>query len=44
MILGQSAATAACIAIDKKTDIQELEYQELKSQLLKDKQILVPIQ
>ena len=44
MILGQSAATAACMAIDKKTDIQELEYQELKSQLLKDKQILVPIQ
>jgi len=42
--LGQSAATAACMAIDKKTVIQELEYQELKSQLLKDKQILAPVQ
>lgn len=40
MILGQSAATAACIAIDEKTGIQDIEYQTLKSQLLKDRQIL----
>ncbi len=40
MILGQSAATAACIAIDKKKAIQDIEYQTLNSQLLKDGQIL----
>jgi len=40
MILGQSAATAACIAIDKKTAIQDIEYKTLNSQLLKDGQIL----
>ncbi len=40
MILGQSAATAACIAIDKKTAIQDIEYSTLKTQLLKDGQIL----
>jgi len=40
MILGQSAATAACIAIDKRVKIQEVAYQELKTQLLNDKQIL----
>jgi len=40
MILGQSAATAACIAIDKKTGIQDIEYKILNAQLLKDGQIL----
>ena len=40
MILGQSAATAACIAIDKKTSVQHIEYKTLNSQLLKDGQIL----
>ena len=40
MILGQSAATAACIAIDKKTSVQDIEYKTLNSQLLKDGQIL----
>jgi len=40
MILGQSAATAACIAIDKRVEIQNVEYQELKSRLLDDKQVL----
>ena len=40
MILGQSAATAACIAIDKKTSVHDIEYKTLNSQLLKDGQIL----
>jgi len=40
MILGQSAATAACIAIDRKEDIQNIDYQELESRLLNDGQIL----
>ena len=40
MILGQSAATAAYIAIDRKVDIQKIDYQELKSRLLNDGQIL----
>jgi len=40
MILGQSAATAACLAIDNNTTVQELAYNALKEQLLKDKQIL----
>jgi hypothetical protein len=43
MILGQSAATAACLAIDSKVDIQKVNYQELKSCLLKDRQILSAI-
>ncbi len=40
MILGQSAATAAALAIDNKTDVQSLDYSILKTHLLKDKQIL----
>ncbi len=40
MVLGQSAATAACLAIDESTSIQELDYQLLKPQLLADKQRL----
>ena len=40
MILGQSAATAACITIDEKKGIQDIKYETLKTQLLKDKQIL----
>jgi len=40
MILGQSSATAASLAIDKRVDIQEIEYHELRSKLLNDKQIL----
>jgi hypothetical protein len=40
MVLGQSAATAACIAIDDKCDIQKVEYAKLKERLLKDKQVL----
>jgi hypothetical protein len=40
MVLGQSAATAACIAIDEKVDVQKVDYAKLKERLLKDKQVL----
>ena len=40
MILGQSAATAASMAIDSGTPVQELDYALLREQLLKDGQIL----
>jgi hypothetical protein len=40
MILGQSAATLASMAIDQKKSIYEISYEELKEQLLKDGQIL----
>jgi hypothetical protein len=41
MILGQSAASAAIQAIDRKVSVQEVDYEKLKQQLLKDKQKLV---
>lgn len=40
MVLGQSAATAACLSIDEKVDIQDLEYQLLEKQLLSGNQQL----
>lgn len=40
MILGQSAATAACIAIDQDISVQKVAYQDLKKQLQKGKQVL----
>jgi hypothetical protein len=40
MVLGQSAATAASLAIDDRLAIQQVDYQKLRKQLLKDKQIL----
>ncbi|SHN45238.1 FAD-dependent oxidoreductase [Chitinophaga sp. CF418] len=40
MILGQSAATAAIQAIDAKKAVQDINYGQLKAQLLKDKQRL----
>lgn len=40
MILGQSAATAACIAIDDGATVQEVSYPKLKDRLLADGQIL----
>ncbi len=40
MVLGQSAATAACLAIDESTSVQELDYQLLESHLVADKQRL----
>ena len=41
MVLGQSAATAATIAIDEKSTVQEIEYSKLKNRLQADKQKLV---
>jgi penicillin V acylase-like amidase (Ntn superfamily) len=40
MILGQSAATAACLAIEKEVPLQKLNYAALRARLLKDGQIL----
>lgn len=40
MILGQSAATAAVMSIDKNIAVQDLNYEELKAQLLADHQRL----
>lgn len=40
MILAQSATAAAVQAIDKKIAIQDIDYQQLKQQMIKDKQIL----
>lgn len=40
MILGQSAATAAAMAIDGKLDVQDVPYEKLRARLLKDGQVL----
>ena len=40
MILGQSAATAASLAMDAKGAVQDVSYESLSAQLLKDGQIL----
>lgn len=40
MILGQSAATAACLAIDDNVPVQKVEYAKLKTRLLADQQVL----
>jgi len=40
MILGQSAATAAAMAIDGDRSVQDVPYQQLRERLLKDGQIL----
>jgi len=40
MILGQSAATAAVLAMDGKSSVQKLRYDTLRERLLADKQIL----
>jgi hypothetical protein len=40
MILGQSAATAACLAIDTGKPVQDVEYAKLRARLLADKQVL----
>jgi hypothetical protein len=40
MILGQSAATAAALAIDGKLAVQDVPYADLRKRLLADKQIL----
>lgn len=41
MVLGQSAATAACLAIDENVSVQKLDYSLLKAKLLTDNQRLV---
>lgn len=40
MVLGQSAATAAAMAVDGKTSVQKVDYAALRSRLLKDGQVL----
>jgi lysophospholipase L1-like esterase len=40
MILGESAATAACLAIDGKTTVQAVPYAKLRERLLADGQVL----
>jgi hypothetical protein len=40
MILGQSAAVAACLAIDEKIAVQDVEYEKLKNLLLEKGQVL----
>lgn len=40
MILGQSAATAAGIAIDDSVSVQDVDYEKLKDKLTDDKQVL----
>ena len=40
MILGQSSATAAALAIDGKLPVQKIPYEQLKARLLTDGQIL----
>jgi hypothetical protein len=41
MVLGQSAATAAAIAIDNGQDVQDIDYAQLRERLLADGQTLV---
>lgn len=40
LILGQSAATAAAMAIDAKLDVQDLPYEKLRARLIGDGQVL----
>jgi hypothetical protein len=40
MILGQSAATAAVLAIDGDLPVQDVPYEKLRQQLLADGQVL----
>jgi hypothetical protein len=40
MILGQSAATAAVMAIDENLAVQAVPYEKLRAQLLEKKQVL----
>jgi len=40
MILGESAATAAALALDGNVPVQKIHYQQLRERLLADKQVL----
>jgi hypothetical protein len=42
MVLGQSAATAASLAIDAQAPVQDVSYEKLRDRLLADKQRLTP--
>jgi len=42
MLLGQSAATAACQAIDAGVTVQQVDYAKLRERLVADRQILDP--
>jgi hypothetical protein len=40
MILGQSAATAAALSLDRNVAVQDLDYQQLRERLIADGQVL----
>jgi FAD dependent oxidoreductase len=40
MVLGQSSATAAALAIDAGTSVQKVDYRQLRERLIADKQVL----
>ena len=40
MVLGQSAGTAAALAIDAGLDVQQVDYAKLRARLLADHQML----
>jgi hypothetical protein len=40
MVTSQSAATAACLAIDDEVAVQKIDYEKLKTRLLADGQVL----
>jgi hypothetical protein len=40
MILGQTAATAASLALDGNISVQQVDYRKLRERLLADKQVL----
>ena len=40
MVMGQSAATAACMALDGGQDVHGVRYERLRDRLLADKQVL----
>jgi hypothetical protein len=40
MILGQSAATAAAMAVESQSSVQQVDYGKLRERLIADRQIL----
>ena len=40
MVLGQSSATAACLALDEGISVQQLDYETLRGRLSADRQVL----
>ena len=43
MVLGQSAATAACQSIDAGADVQEIDVAALQRRLRQDRQVIQPV-